>query len=105
MQQKLIILLQILEGARQTIREFDPTKLIGDWEELKPGSRIKATFSDPYKVVEGSVFTLPGYTSSNIMCDAIVQYIEPCDDGSINVQWAPLLYLIAACATIEIENG
>ncbi len=76
-------------------------KLIGAWDEITPGRKIKITWTDPYRVEYGFIFTLPGLCE-NIFKGAIVQIPESVDDPEVQ-RWYPLAYLAAFVDTLELE--
>lgn len=71
-----------------------------DWEEFRPGRKIKITWSDPYKVEYGFIFTLPGFCD-DILKGGLVQIPESEDDSNIQ-RWYVLKHL-AIFATLELE--
>jgi hypothetical protein len=80
---------------------FPEEKLVGDWDEVKPGRRIKITWSDPYRIEYGFLFTLPGL-SSDIYKGGIVQIPESEDDPDTQ-RWYTFKHLAVFAETLELE--
>jgi|WetSurMetagenome_2_1015567.scaffolds.fasta_scaffold45565_3 hypothetical protein len=80
---------------------FPEDKLIGYWDDVKPGRKIKITWNDPYRVETGFLFTLPGLTQ-DILKGGIVQIPESDDDPTIQ-RWYTLFHLAMFAETLELE--
>jgi hypothetical protein len=80
---------------------IDTTKLIGDWDEVKPGDRVTITYTDPFRIEYGFIFTLPGLCDS--MLDSAIVQIPSMSEDPESQCWLPLAYLTAFAASVELE--
>jgi hypothetical protein len=82
---------------------FPKEKLIGDWDQARPGMRVKITYTDPnYYVDEGFLMVLPGMNSSDMLQGGIV-YVHESEQTEQKI-WYNLKYLAIFCDTIELET-
>ncbi len=79
-------------------------KLIGDWINLEPGQKVTITWSDPFKIEHGFIFTLPGFSNTKLLDTAIVQIPRSADDEDLTV-WVLLKYVAILADTVEIEES
>jgi hypothetical protein len=79
---------------------FPEEKLIGDLDDIKPGCKIAITWSDPYRVEYGTVFTLPGLCE-DITKGGIVQ-IPDIEDSPNQQCWYILKQVAILADQIEI---
>lgn len=95
--EKLLTLIALWEQSLDDDIPFPRGKLIGDWDSARPGDRVVITYTDPYKVVKGFIFTLPGHPEYGIIVNGIVQHEE---DG-----WILLKHVAIFAETIELETS
>jgi hypothetical protein len=96
---QLISLVLFLYNMDDTF--FPEEKLVGDWDEARPGRRIKITWGDPYRIEYGFIFTLPGL-ASDLFKGGLVQIPESEDDPSTQ-RWYTLKHLAIFAETLELE--
>jgi len=96
--QFLALIIQFLDNEV----EFPEHKLVGDWESVKPGQRVYITYSDPYRVETGFLFTLPGIKTDNILQSAIIQIPSMSEDDDKQM-WMLLKLVVIFADTIELE--
>jgi hypothetical protein len=80
---------------------FPEDKLIGDWEYAKPGRKVRITWTDPYRVEYGFLFTLPGLCE-DMLKGGVVQIPES-DDDPTTQRWYTLKHLAIFADTLELE--
>jgi hypothetical protein len=91
-------LLRLLSLAVHSSKVDDipfPTHKVLDFEDLKPGDRIKITWMSPYRIDYGFVFTLPG------LIDEFLVQIPMNEDDESTQSWYVLKHLALAAALIE----
>jgi hypothetical protein len=81
---------------------FPEEKLVGFWEDVRPGRKIRITWTDPYRVEAGFLFTLPGLCS-DIRKGGVVQIPES-DDDPLTQRWYTLKHLAIFADTLELET-
>lgn len=79
-------------------------KLVGDWSNLEPGQKVTITWSDPFKIEHGFIFTLPGFSGKKLLDVAIVQIPRSSNDENLS-GWMLLKYLAMFADTVEIEES
>jgi len=80
---------------------FPVDKLLGDWDEVLPGRKIRITWEDPYRIEYGFLFTLPGLCN-DIFKGGLVQ-IPQSDDDPTTQRWYTLKHLAIFASTLELE--
>ncbi len=80
---------------------FPEDKLVGDWDTARPGRKVRITWTDPYRVEYGFLFTLPGLCE-DLFKGGIVQIPESDDDPNTQ-RWYTLKHLAIFADTLELE--
>lgn len=98
-------LLQLISLVVDTYKlddiSFPEEKLIGDWEDVRPGRKIKITWTEPYRIEYGFLFTLPGLCA-DIFKGGLVQIPESEDDPTTQ-RWYTLKHIAIFADTLELE--
>jgi hypothetical protein len=81
---------------------FPKEKLIGDWSSVRPGQRIEITYTDPWRVEIGYLFTLPGLYADDIFKGGIIQIPNTSEDEDKQT-WILLKYAAIFANTLEVE--
>ena len=80
---------------------FPVEKLVGGWDEARPGCKVRITWIEPYRVEKGFLFTLPGLCS-DFFSGCLVQIPESEDDPTTQ-RWYTLKHLAIFADTLELE--
>ncbi len=102
--QKLTKLLWLTFFANSELADFPEIteQLIGDWDSAYWGQRITITFSDPYQVEAGYLFTLPALEGSFI--DRALVHIPGTVKAEGEAFFYTLKHLATVTETIELET-
>lgn len=84
--------------------EFPTEKLIGDWSFIWPGQRIAITYSDPFRIEHGFLFTLPGFESNDVLKGGIVQIPRMSENENAQT-WQVFKHVALFADTIEMEDS
>lgn len=104
MSEKLGKLVKLLIQSWDDGIEFPAaTRLVGDWDNVSPGQKIIITFTEPYRVETGFLFTLPGLEADDIFKGGIVQ-IPSLRENDEEQQWFVFKHLAILADTIELET-
>jgi len=99
---QLIRLLALITFANDNSIPFPDGKLVGDgWDTVTPGRWMRITWTNPYKVEYGFLFTLPGMCW-DIFKNGVVQIPSRIDDPE-NQSWYTLKHLAIIASTLELE--
>jgi hypothetical protein len=101
--ESLTTLLALLINSFDDDIPFPENKLIGDWFDILPGQKVIITYTAPYRVETGFLFTLPGLESSNIYKGGIIQIPRLIDDEEKQT-WMLLKHAAIFADTIELET-
>jgi len=101
--ESLTTLLALLINSFDDDIPFPEDKLIGDWFDIFPGQKVIITYTDPYRIETGFLFTLPGFESSNIYKGGIIQ-IPRLHDDEDKQTWTLLKHAAIFADTIELET-
>ena len=79
---------------------FPEDKLIGDWDEAVAGQKVKVTWTNPYRIEDGYLFTLPGLESTDILKGGFVHIPRSDDDQQ---KWYVLKHIAIFADSIELQ--
>jgi hypothetical protein len=101
--ENLTTLLALLINSFDDDIPFPDGKLIGDWYDILPGQKVIITYTDPYRVEMGFLFTLPGFQADDIYRGGIIQ-IPRLSDNEEKQTWTLLKHAAIFADTIELET-
>lgn len=102
MLEKLNTLIALLIYSVNDGIPFPKDKLIGDWSAVCPGQRVVITYTNPWRVEIGYLFTLPGLYADDILKGGIIQIPHNSEDEDKQT-WLLLKYAAIFADTLEVE--
>ena len=102
---KLLALLSLVfsvSGSNEANITFPKDRLIGDWTDARPGDRVSITWSNPYRIEHGFLFSLPGLKANDFLKCCVVQIPRPSTEEG-HFHWFTLKHLTILADTIELE--
>ena len=100
--EQLTKLLALLINSFDDSIPFPEDKLVGDWTGVLPGQKVLITYTDPYRVEEGFIFTLPGFEAADVFKGGLVQIPRLSEDED-KQSWFLLKHVAIFADTIELE--
>jgi hypothetical protein len=102
MLKKLNTLVALLILSAEDDVPFPYDKLIGPWESVRPGQRIEITYTNPWRIETGYLFTLPGLYADDIFKGGIIQ-IPASSENEDKQTWILLKHAAIFANTLEVE--